>query len=70
MVVFDKPHALADMPLHNYETETAILAPGTSKYIALIVRMPKEVGNIANYRGNTVPEVELGITVKADQIQK
>ena len=60
--------ALADMPLHNYETETAVLAPGASKYIALIVRMPKEVDNIANYRGDTVPEVELGITVKADQI--
>ena len=62
--------ALADMPLHNYETKTAILAPGASKYIALIVRMHKEVSNIANYRGDTVPKVELGITVKADQIQK
>ena len=60
---------LADMPLHNYDTETAVLEPGGVKYIALIVRMPEEVGNIANYRGNTVPKVELGITVKADQIQ-
>lgn len=61
---------LADMPLHNYDTETAVLDPGKTKYIALIVRMPEEVGNVANYRGNTVPEVELGITVKADQIKK
>ena len=60
---------IADMPLKNYATETAILAPGGVKYIALIVRMPEEVGNIANYRGNTIPKVELGITVKADQIQ-
>ena len=60
---------LADMPLHNYDTETAVLEPGATKYIALIVRMPEEVGNVANYRGNTVPKVELGITVKADQIQ-
>ena len=60
---------LADMPLHNYDTETAVLNPGATKYIALIVRMPEEVGNIANYRGDTVPKVELGITVKADQIQ-
>lgn len=60
---------IADMPLKNYATETAILAPGATKYIALIVRMPEEVGNIANYRGDTVPKVELGITVKADQIQ-
>ena len=60
---------LADMPLHNYDTETAVLEPGGVKYIALIVRMPEEVGNVANYRGDTVPKVELGITVKADQIK-
>lgn len=60
---------VADMPLHNYyETGAFELAPNTTKYIALIVRMPEEVGNVANYRGNTVPKVELGITVKADQI--
>ena len=61
---------LADMSLHNYDTETAVLNPGATKYIALIVRMPEEVGNVANYRGDTVPEVDLGITVKADQIKK
>ena len=61
---------LADMTLHNYDTETAVLEPGATKYIALIVRMPEEVGNVANYRGDTVPEVDLGITVKADQIKK
>lgn len=61
---------IADMPLHNYATETAILIPGATRYIALIVRMPEEVGNVANYRGDTVPKVELGITVKADQIQE
>ena len=64
----EKAAELADMPLHNYDTETAVLAPGATKYIALIVRMPEEIGNIANYRGNTVPKVDLGITVKADQI--
>lgn len=62
---------LADMPLHNYyETAAFELAPDTAKYVALIVRMPEEVGNVANYRGTTVPKVELGITVKADQIVK
>lgn len=59
----------ATMPLHNYSTDTAILEAGKTKYIALVVRMPKEVGNIANYRENTVPKVELGITVKADQVK-
>ena len=65
----EKAVEIADMPLHNYDTETAVLNPGATKYIALIVRMPEEVGNVANYRGNTVPKVELGITVKADQIK-
>ena len=65
----EKAVEIADMPLKNYASETAFLAPGATKYIALIVRMPEEVGNVANYRGNTVPKVELGITVKADQIK-
>lgn len=65
----EKAVEIADMPLKNYDTETAVLNPSATKYISLIVRMPEEVGNIANYRGETVPEVELGITVKADQIK-
>ena len=65
----EKAVEIADMPLHNYDSETAVLNPGATKYIALIVRMPEEVGNVANYRGDTVPKVELGITVKADQIK-
>lgn len=66
----EKAVEIANMPLHNYATETAILEPGATKYIALVVRMPEEVGNVANYRGETIPEVDLGITVKADQIKK
>ena len=61
---------LSTMKLHNYHTDTATLGAGESVYIALIVRMPEDVGNIANYRGDTIPKVELGITVKADQIKK
>ena len=60
---------IATEPLHTYyETGAFELAPDGTTYIALIVRMPEEVGNIANYRGDTIPKVELGITVKADQI--
>ena len=66
----DKAVEIASEPLHNYyETGAFELAPNGTKYIALIVRMPEEVGNVANYRGDTIPKVELGITVKADQIQ-
>lgn len=36
-------------------------------YAALIIYMPEEVGNVANYRGFTQPRVDLGITVFAQQ---
>lgn len=36
-------------------------------YAALIIYMPEEVGNAANYRGFVEPRVELGITVFAQQ---
>lgn len=61
---------IASEPLHNYyKTGGFELAPNATKYIALIVCMPKEVGNVANYRGDNIPKVELGITVRADQLQ-
>ena len=36
-------------------------------YAALIIYMPENVDNVANYRGFTAPRVELGITVSAQQ---
>ena len=36
-------------------------------YAALIIYMPEEVGDIANYRGFTAPQVKLGIKVFAQQ---
>lgn len=57
----------ANMPLNTYETQMASLAAKGEIYMALIVRMPEEVGNIANYRGTTVPKVELGLSVSAQQ---
>ena len=67
---------IAQEPLHKYyqtgkyyNSDVDVLAAGATKYIALIVRMPEEVGNIANYRGDTAPYIELGITVKADQVK-
>lgn len=61
---------IADMPLHNYDTTTAVLQPGETSYLALIVRMEEEIDNVANYRGDDIPRVDLGITVKADQVIK
>ena len=60
--------ALADMPLNNYSADTATLAAGSTAYLALIVRMPEDVGNVANYRGEVQPKVELGVIVNATQI--
>lgn len=60
--------AVATMPLNNYATDTEVMDGGAAKYMALIVRMPEEVGNEANYRGDTVPKVELGVIVEASQI--
>lgn len=60
---------IANLSLDDYyETDSAILNPGKTSYVALVVCMPEAVGNVANYIGETVPEVELGITVKADQL--
>lgn len=61
---------IANTPLHRYDTNTDTLNPNESKYIAIIVRMPEEVGNIANHRDDDIPFVDLGITVKADQLTK
>lgn len=62
---------IANEPLHNYyKTGAFELAPKTTKYISLIVRMPEKINNVANYRGDTIPEVDLGITVKAEQLKK
>ena len=58
----------AGMPLNDYSTDMDTLAAGGVKYMALIVRMPEDVGNEANYRFETVPKVELGIIVTADQV--
>ena len=58
----------ANMPLNMYSTERDLLQEGCEKYMALIVRMPKEVDNAANYRNDVVPRVELGVIVKATQI--
>ena len=70
VITRDKAELIANMPLHNYyETDTAVLDAKGTKYIALIVRMPEEVANVANYRGEDIPKVELGITVKAEQLK-
>lgn len=63
----DLAKAIATMDLGDYATEVATLEAGETSYLALIVRMPEEVGNDANYRGDVIPKVELGIVAEATQ---
>ena len=63
----EKADGIANDKLSNYSTQAAPLAANSTKYIALVVRMPKEVNNHANYRGDKIPRVELGIIVRATQ---
>ncbi|MBQ3529425.1 MAG: hypothetical protein IJA47_02910 [Oscillospiraceae bacterium] len=49
---------------------TALDAKGGANaedYVALIVYMPETVGNEANYRGDAIPTIELGINLYATQ---
>lgn len=63
----EKAKAIATMDLQNYDTDVAALAPGETSYLALVVRMPEKVANEANFMGNVIPKVDLGIIVKAEQ---
>ena len=60
--------AVAGTDLGSYATGVSTLAPGETAYMAIVVRMPEEVGNVANYRGSTVPTVKMGINVTAKQV--
>lgn len=60
---FDSAH------LNQYtKKDTVALAPGQIRYVMLVLYMPKEVGNAANYhKGAPVPWIDLGLTVFAQQ---
>lgn len=53
--------------LNNYSTDISEVAAKDTVYMALIVYMPEEVDNVANYRGKIVPKVELGVIFSASQ---
>lgn len=54
---------------NGYSTGAAELDAEKSTYAALVVCMPEDVGNEANYRGDDVPQVHLTIIVSASQQQ-
>ena len=59
--------AAEELPLNTYHTATDHLPVGREAYMALIVRMPETVGNVANHYGSTPPYVELGVILHATQ---
>ena len=63
-------HHLEDYtPDGTYSISGTRLGVNREEYAALIVWMPTEVGNEANYEtGETIPQVTLGVTVHAQQI--
>ncbi len=66
----DKAIAIADSPLlNNYSTQVASINAGGEAYLSLIVRMPEEVTNVANYVPPNQPRLFLGIIVSATQQQ-
>ncbi len=62
---------IATQKLNNYYSlpNVITLAPNEASYMTIVVRMPEDVTNVANYRGDTVPQVDLGIIIKAEQIK-
>ena len=54
-------------------TKEAVLYPAeaaddlSEQYIALVVYMPTTVGNEANYRGEVIPSIDLGVSLVATQ---
>ena len=59
------------LPLNTYSSNIGQLEAEAGEdsvdYAALILYMPEKVGNEANYRGDDIPTVDLGITVFASQ---
>lgn len=60
---------MEEYTLNTYsQVDTVTLAQGDVRYAALVIYMPEQVGNEANcQKGAPVPEVELGVTVFAQQ---
>ena len=55
--------------LKDYNGKTTALEVGGNDYVALIVYMPETVGNEANYRGDAIPTINLGINLFATQVE-
>ncbi|MBR4881750.1 MAG: right-handed parallel beta-helix repeat-containing protein, partial [Clostridia bacterium] len=53
----------------GYNPEVCSMSACQERYLALVVYMPTTVGNEANHDGTTVPEIDLGISIFATQVE-
>ena len=53
--------------LTDYTKTNDLLKPGEAEYVALVVYMPTTIGNEANYRGESIPTIDIGVTLFATQ---
>ena len=62
--------AVADVAvdLAGYSVNGKMNAGDPAKTVALVVYMPESVGNEANYRGEKIPQIELGVNLFATQM--
>ena len=60
--------AYADVQLNYYTPQYAQLDAQQAAYIAVVVHMPWDVDNVANYRDGDIPRVDLGLIVSASQL--
>lgn len=64
------PNEMGELQFNHFsEWDSVVVASGEERYIALVVYMPKEVGNVANPAGKEGPSVTLGLTIYAEQIK-
>ncbi len=54
--------------LTNHNISGSMTKGQDAKVVALVIYMPEDVGNEANYRGDAVPAIELGVTLVATQL--
>ena len=53
---------------YNPPQQYSRLESGNVVYAALVVYMPEQTGNEANAAGGGIPQVDLGINIRAQQI--
>ena len=65
------PREMAELELDTFTVwDNAVISPAGVRYAAIVVYMPEEIDNAANCRDDHLPEVELGVTVFAQQTTK